>query len=149
MSFEVLLSPLFWFGLLLGGTVAFLVSYIRHRGRVAQARKEALSSQRATLKGQISEQLAPWFPGFPFAASDARFIGAPVDLLVFDGLGEPDEDVNVVLVELKTGNAKLNKNERRIRDAVQAGRVRFETIYLDAPQETRGQKANNHKKGPR
>ena len=44
-----------------------------------------------------SEQMAPLLPEFPFASADARFIGNPIDFVVFDanyfsvlcGPGEP------------------------------------------------------------
>ncbi|MHA2116443.1 MAG: Holliday junction resolvase-like protein [Candidatus Thorarchaeota archaeon] len=37
----------------------------------------------------------------------------------------------MVLADIKTGNAKLNRTERKIKEAVEAGRVRWETIRLD------------------
>lgn len=95
-----------------------------------RARKEAVASSRATLLGQVSEQLVPLVPDFDYALEDARFLGAPIDYVVFDGYGDEDADVSVVFVEVKTGNARLSRGERRIRDAVRAGRVRFETLRL-------------------
>ncbi|RLI49027.1 MAG: endonuclease, partial [Candidatus Thorarchaeota archaeon] len=35
------------------------------------------------------------------------------------------------LADVKTGGARLNRTERMIREAVEAGRVRWETIRLD------------------
>jgi predicted Holliday junction resolvase-like endonuclease len=89
------------------------------------------------LKGKIAEHMVPLLRDvFKYAPSDARFIGAPIDYLIFDGYTavkdlHSDEPITVILADVKTGNARLNKTERRIKEAVEAGRVRWETIHLD------------------
>ena len=64
-----------------------------------------------------------------FDPSEARFLGAPIDYVVFDGIGA-GELREVVLVEVKTGRGKLNRNEREVELAVREGRVRFEVLRL-------------------
>jgi predicted Holliday junction resolvase-like endonuclease len=99
---------------------------------VRRARREAVRGSRLTKGGQIAEHLAPFLPGFceAFNPKDARFIGHPVDFIVFDGL-EEGEVRSVVLVEVKSGDGSdLNKRQRQIRRAVYAGAVRFETLRL-------------------
>lgn len=132
---DVLTDPLAWglfgfgVGVVVVGSILWAVFTVRmHLGERA-ARRSALSGARASLKGKISEQLAPLLGGFEWEAKDARFLGAPVDYVVFDGYSDGD-DVEVVLVEVKTGRGKLTAGERRVRDAVRAGRVRFETVRL-------------------
>ena len=98
-------------------------------------RKDSVNRSRFILKGKISEQLAPLFPEFPFAPSDARFIGSPIDFVVFDGYtkakDENGEGIRVVLVEVKRGkNAKLNRGESLVRKAVEEGRVSWKTVVL-------------------
>ncbi len=90
--------------------------------RLSLERGDAVKRSRAVLGGQAAEQLAPWLPGFPFDPSECRFIGKPVDFLVFRGAaaGAVEE---VVFVEVKTGGSALSKVERSLRDAVEAGRV--------------------------
>ncbi len=126
-------EPRLLFAALLGALVAAILTWalLSARSLVVQRRerKEALRLSRATLRGQVAEQLAPLFPGFVYRLEDARFLGAPVDYVVFDGYGD-EEEVEVVFVEVKTGNARLSRGERRVRDAVRAGRVRFETVRL-------------------
>ena len=61
---------------------------------------------------------------------------APIDYLIFDGYtrvkdGRSDEKITVVLADVKTGSAALSRTERRIKEAVEAGRVKWETIRLD------------------
>ncbi|HXL10861.1 MAG TPA: Holliday junction resolvase-like protein, partial [Gemmatimonadales bacterium] len=53
---------------------------------------------------------------------DARFLGTPVDLVVFDGLDE-GQLRRVVFIEVKTGEGALSVRERQVRDAVQARQV--------------------------
>jgi predicted Holliday junction resolvase-like endonuclease len=48
-------------------------------------RKDSVNRSRSTLKGRISEQMTPFLPEFLFASADARFIGNPIDFVVFDG----------------------------------------------------------------
>ncbi len=60
-----------------------------------------------------------------------RFLGTPVDLIVFDGLSVGALE-QVVFVEIKTGASQLSTRERRVREAIQAGRVAWEELRFDA-----------------
>lgn len=115
------------------------VSYARYRATfryddedLREARADAARRSRGVRGGRAAEQLAPLVGSFAerFDPADARFLGAPVDYVVFDGLaaGELDE---VVLVEVKTGSGVLNANERQVREAIACGRVSYELIRLD------------------
>ncbi|HIP96301.1 MAG TPA: hypothetical protein EYH32_03700 [Anaerolineae bacterium] len=99
-------------------------------------RRESAAQQRAILKGKIAEQVISLFPGFPYNPADARFIGDPIDYVIFSGSSAVgsghDGEIEVVLVDIKTGTSQLNKRQRRIRDAIQAGRVRWEVLRVDA-----------------
>ena len=97
-------------------------------------RKDSVNRSRSTLKGKIAEQMAPFLPGFPYSAADARFIGSPVDFIVFDGYsGAKDGNggmVSVVLVEVKQGKGKLTRGESLVRKAVEEGRVSWKTVTI-------------------
>jgi predicted Holliday junction resolvase-like endonuclease len=99
-----------------------------------EIRKDSVSRSRSTLKGRISEQMAPLLPEFPFSPADARFIGNPIDFIVFDGYtnakDEKGDTISVVLVEVKKGKGKLTREETLIRKAVEEGRVSWRTIVL-------------------
>ena len=114
------------------------VSFARYRAvyryaddDLAAARKDATRRSRSVLGGKAGEQLAPLLPEFNvrFDPSEARFLGAPVDYVIFDGIGT-GELREVVLVEVKTGRSNLNRNEREVELAVREGRVRFEVLRL-------------------
>jgi len=90
-------------------------------------RKDAASKSRATLTGKITEHFIPYLPDFPYNSQDARFMGAPIDFIVFDGMSE-GEIKEVVLVEVKTNTSNLSKRERQLRDAVKEGRVKWKEV---------------------
>ncbi len=112
---------------------AYRAKYRFSRGDMDRERKDAASRSLSVLGGRASEQLVPLLPDFyeDFSPSDARFLGSPVDYVIFDGLKEGDLR-RVVLVEVKTGSASLNRNEREVRRAIEEGRVDFEVLRLPA-----------------
>jgi predicted Holliday junction resolvase-like endonuclease len=145
--------------LLLGLGIGLLLTFImyivmkariRHRIAIVEAefrklwaeqessiRQDAAKRSRYVLKGKIAEHMVPLLQDiFRYEPADARFIGAPIDYLIFDGYSKTkdnnwDGPIEVVLADVKTGNARLNKTERKIKEAVEAGRVRWETIWVD------------------
>jgi predicted Holliday junction resolvase-like endonuclease len=94
-------------------------------------RRDAVRRSQAVVTGKVTEQLVPLMGEFPYNPKDVRFLGSPVDLVVFDGLD--DDDLNeIVFVEIKTGaSASLSARERRIRDTVRAGHVRWHELRID------------------
>jgi len=100
-----------------------------YRDREREARRDSVDRSRATLSGQFLEKLAPHFPDFPYEPTDLRFIGTPVDYLVFDGLSEGEVD-EIVFLEVKSGGSSLTTKERRVRDAVEAGAVRWDVYRV-------------------
>lgn len=93
-------------------------------------RRDAVERSRAVIAGKVSEHVVPYLPDFAFNPKDARFVGSPVDFVVFDGLDEGDLR-RVVLLEVKTGDgAQLSRRERQIRDAVEAGQVEWQSIRV-------------------
>ena len=89
-----------------------------------QIRREAITGSQAAVAGRVFERVAPYLPGFGFNPRDARFVGDPVDFVVFDGLSEGNVR-SVVFVEVKTGAGELNGNERRVRAAISERRVEW------------------------
>ena len=93
--------------------------------RLVEERGDAIKRSRAVLSGQFSEQLAPYLPNFPYKPTEARFIGKPVDFIVFKGMDE--KDINeVVFVEVKTGTSTLSTHERKLRDVINNKKVKWE-----------------------
>jgi predicted Holliday junction resolvase-like endonuclease len=75
------------------GAVAWLYAYkLRHphtKVDLVKARRESVDKSRSVVSGKVQEHLAPLFPAFlsQFNPKDARFLGSPLDFIVFDGLG--------------------------------------------------------------
>ena len=93
-----------------------------------RAIREAITQSRAVLGGKFTEQMAPYLPEFNYDPTEARFIGSPIDLIVFPGLarGEPEE---IVIMEIKTGKtSQLTPQERKIRQLIEDGMVRWELL---------------------
>lgn len=91
-------------------------------------RETAISQSRAVLGGRFTEQLAPFLPEFKYDPTEARFIGSPIDLVVFPGLanGNPEE---IVIMEIKTSkNYQLTPQQQKIRQLIESGMVRWELI---------------------
>jgi predicted Holliday junction resolvase-like endonuclease len=102
---------------------------LRWEAEMEQARKSAVNQSRAVLGGKFTEQMAPYLPEFKYDPTEARFIGSPIDLIVFPGLaqGDPEE---IVIMEIKSGkNAQLTPQERKIRQLIEDGMVRWEEIH--------------------
>jgi len=89
-----------------------------------ELKKAALVKSRQIIGGTFSEQLAPFLPDFPFDPTEARFIGKPVDFIVFRGLAQGQID-EVAFVEVKSGQSRLNQNEQSLRAAIEQRRVSF------------------------
>jgi predicted Holliday junction resolvase-like endonuclease len=144
----VLLVILAVVGVVVGGILAFLAG----RGgasrratrtfdarRVQTLREDAARSgtrSQAVLRGQIAEHLVPLSAAdeWGFDLADARFLGQPIDFIVFDGYtdvraGRRSRLEEIVFVDVKTGHAALSTVERRIRTCVEAGRVRFLSLH--------------------
>ena len=71
-------------------------------------RRKANDTSRAILKGQIGEQILPLLPEFKYLPSDARFIGNPIDYIIFNGYTnakdeKSDKTIEKLFIEVKTG----------------------------------------------
>lgn len=124
------------FGLVVGIAVGLLVAWVyvlmwkvRY---TADIREDAVQRSQAVTAGKVHEQLIPYLPGFPYNPKDVRFLGSPVDLVVFDGLAE-GRVRRIVFLEVKSGRSGLSSRERCVRDAVQAGEVEWAELRVTRP----------------
>ena len=81
------------------------------------------------MKGQIGERFAPFIPGFGFEPADARFLGSPVDYVVFDGLADGYVS-GVAFVEVKVGRLPLTPLQKQVSEAIKEGRVEWRVVQL-------------------
>ncbi len=89
----------------------------------------AIRGSQAAVAGRVFERVAPYLPDFGYNPRDVRFIGDPVDFVVFDGLSEGNVR-NVVFIEVKTGAGDLNGNERKVKRAIVEHRVEWSLFRI-------------------
>ena len=117
-------------GVLIGLAIGLIAFLWWRTTAVRDIRRDAVRRSAAAISGWIHEQLVPHLPGFAFNPQDARFLGSPVDFVVFDGLAT-GQVRRVVFLEIKTGTSMLSQREREVRTAVQNRRVEWQELRLD------------------
>ena len=98
--------------------------------RMRKRVEKSLNTQRSVVKGKVWEQIAPYLPEFEYNPADARFVGDPIDYVIFSGMSDGDGPVEVIVADIKTGRAQLSGNQRRIREAIEGGHMSFKLIRL-------------------
>lgn len=112
-------------GYFLGQKIGAHITNKKWEDNLDGIRDDAIKRSRAVLSGQFTEQLAPYLPNFPYAPSEVRFIGKPVDFIVFKGMDEKNIS-EVVFVEVKTGTSKLNNQQKNLKETIKNRKVKWE-----------------------
>ena len=95
-----------------------------------EIRQDAINKSQSVTMGKMTEHIVPYLPGFEFNPTDARFVGSPIDLIVFDGLDEGCLR-KIVFIEIKTGASSLSSRERWIRDAIISKNVEWREVKVN------------------
>lgn len=88
-----------------------------------------VNQSRAVIWGQSCESLVPWLPEFEYSPPDVKHFGAPIDLVIFDGMTQGNLR-KIVFMEIKTGSSQITPRERQIREAIEDGRVEFKMLRV-------------------
>ena len=92
--------------------------------------KRIMEHLRTSLSGQ-SEQFAAFHHGFSYDPKDARFLGSPIDFVIFNGRSNGAIE-EVVFVEVKQHQkVRLTPAEESLRTTIGEGRVRWERLDLE------------------
>ncbi|MBU2616123.1 MAG: hypothetical protein KKC19_03390 [Nanoarchaeota archaeon] len=130
----ILLALIFLVGLIIAYRVGHKIGAFRKeqywQGEIPSQRKDAIIKSRAVLGGHFSEQLAPYLPNFNYLPTECKFLGKPIDFLVFKGMDEKNIS-EVVFVEVKSGKSKLSTQERGLKEAIDSKWVRWEEYRVD------------------
>ncbi|MDE0954581.1 MAG: hypothetical protein OR994_07880 [Candidatus Poseidoniales archaeon] len=102
---------------------------LNQNAAIKEARKDTAARQRSTIKGDISEIIAPWSMNTVDSVKELKFLGNPIDFVGFKGL-DGEGDIDIKFIEVKSGKSRLNKNQRRIRDAVDAKRIEWVEVRI-------------------
>ncbi|MGA2270101.1 MAG: Holliday junction resolvase-like protein [Bryobacteraceae bacterium] len=89
--------------------------------------KRAQNTAAAVNLGKIVENIVPSFASFNYAPGDCRALFHPIDYLVFSGLTKVHRVEALSFIDVKSGGARLTRNQRNIKTIVESGKVTFET----------------------
>lgn len=93
-----------------------------------KVRADAVKRSKEVIKGKTTEHLIPYMEDFKYNPSDCRFMGSPIDIIVFDGLSE-GELTEIIFLEIKAGkHASLSKRERQVRDVIKCREISWRMI---------------------
>jgi predicted Holliday junction resolvase-like endonuclease len=92
-------------------------------------RQDAITRSHAVNLGKITEHLIPYMSVFPYNAKDARFIGSPVDLIVFDGADDGSVR-EIIFLEVKTGRSAVSTRQKQIKAAITSGKVSWRELRI-------------------
>ena len=67
---------------------------------------------------KVVEKIGPSLPGFPLQPRDCRALFEPIDYVAFKGLSDRGVVDAVIFVDVKSGGAVLQPNQRKIKKAV-------------------------------
>jgi len=77
--------------------------------------------------GFILERIAPSMTSFALNHNDCRSLFDPIDYVIFEGLSRKGFVDRIVFADIKTGKARLQKNQREIKALVKRKQVEFDT----------------------
>jgi predicted Holliday junction resolvase-like endonuclease len=77
--------------------------------------------------GKIIEKFIPAYKNLKLQFCECRPLYDPIDLLVFTGLLKRNID-SITFMEIKSGNSRLNKHQKLVKDAVLENRVNMKVI---------------------
>ena len=89
--------------------------------------KTAQITTRAVNIGKNLEKVLPIMKDFKWAIPDSKFLGDPIDLIVFNGLSE-NKVKSIEFIEVKSGKARLNGHQKMVRDAIEDHKVSYKVI---------------------
>lgn len=88
-------------------------------------RKDAIERSARTLSGKTLEKLIPFLDKFPYNAHDLRWLGDPVDFIIFDGYSSEKSPKQIVFCEVKSGKSNLSKVQNEIKELVEKKKVKW------------------------
>jgi len=101
---------------------------VEWKDKLQKLRLDIADKQRAGIKGKVTEMFAPYLKDFPYKASECKFLGDPIDYVVFEGLDERDIK-GIHFLDVKADSSELKKHQRQIRDIIeQKGNIGFKTF---------------------
>ncbi len=77
--------------------------------------------------GKILEKILPAHKNFDMVSADWRFLEEPIDIIAFEGLAN-NKINHITFMDIKTGNARLQPNQKQIRDVINDHKVKWRYV---------------------
>jgi predicted Holliday junction resolvase-like endonuclease len=110
---------------------ALLEQFEDQKRDLEKRKKLATEKAEITTKsvniGKSLEKIFPTLKEFRWDLPDARFLGDPIDLIIFNGLSKGEVN-SINFVEIKTGKSPLNPHQKAIRNALDEEKVSYKVI---------------------
>ena len=99
--------------------------------KLKKRRKLATEKAQITTKavniGKNLEKVLPTMRDFKWTVPDSKFLGDPIDLIIFNGLSI-NKVKSINFIEVKSGKAGLNNHQKSIRDAIEEQKVSYKVF---------------------
>ena len=73
--------------------------------------------------GKLTEQFLPFSKEFPFNSENFRFIGSPIDGIVF-------ENDRIIFCEFKSNESRLSQKQKSIKSLVEEKKIEWAEFFL-------------------
>ena len=93
--------------------------------RTATTTQRLETTTQSVNIGFILERLAPVLKEFRFDKNDCRSLFDPIDYVIFDGLNKTGKVQKIFFIDIKTGEARLKKNQKAVKQKVQDKLIEF------------------------
>lgn len=94
-------------------------------------RQDAIKKSQAVTIGKVTEHIIPYFGSiFPYNPKEARFIGSPIDLIVFNHMETDLDSISIHFIEVKTAGSTLTPKQRAIKYAILNKRVEWRELRM-------------------
>ncbi|MCK4634713.1 MAG: endonuclease [Candidatus Aenigmarchaeota archaeon] len=113
---------IFWFGFLL---IFIVLVFLVRRYRLLYLKEKRRKASISIRHGKFLEHYIPWIKKiFPYNPERFRFIGNPIDGILFD------KD-KIVFIEFKTGRSTLNESQKKIKSLVKNKKIEWKEIRTE------------------
>ena len=92
--------------------------------QIKQISERTAKTTAAVNIGKSLEKVLPVAKNFRWVVPDTKFLGDPIDMLIFNGLSLGKVE-SLSFVEAKSGAARLNDHQKSIRDALADHKVSY------------------------
>ena len=103
----------------------FLFFFYKKNSEIQQQLNElSFSKSSQSVKyGKMTEQWIPFSKDFPHNSENFRFLGSPIDGIVFN-------DDKIIFCEFKSNTSKLSEKQKRIKSLVESKKIEWLEFFI-------------------